>query len=34
MEEAFGWDAEKYAWFGGYPGSEYSIKGQIRFALE
>jgi len=20
MEEAFGWDADKYAWFGGYPG--------------
>ncbi len=31
MEEAFGWDAKKFAWFGGYPGSAGIIKDQPRW---
>lgn len=31
MEEAFGWDAKKFAWFGGYPGSAEIIKDQPRW---
>ncbi len=31
MEEAFDWDAEKYAWFGGYPGSVDLIDDENRW---
>jgi predicted AAA+ superfamily ATPase len=31
MHEAFGWDAEKYAWFGGYPGSASLIDDEDRW---
>jgi hypothetical protein len=31
MEQAFGWDAEKYAWFGGYPGSADLITDEQRW---
>jgi len=31
MKEAFGWDAETYAWFGGYPGSAELIEDENRW---
>jgi hypothetical protein len=31
MNEAFGWDEEKYAWFGGYPGSAKLIHDEPRW---
>jgi predicted AAA+ superfamily ATPase len=31
MHLAFGWDANKYAWFGGYPGSAGLINDEIRW---
>jgi len=31
MHEAFGWTAEKYAWFGGYPGSASLIRNEGRW---
>lgn len=31
MEQAFGWDATKYAWFGGYPGSADLINDEQRW---
>jgi len=31
MEQAFGWDASKYAWFGGYPGSADLINDEQRW---
>jgi predicted AAA+ superfamily ATPase len=31
MQLAFGWDANKYAWFGGYPGSAGLINDEIRW---
>jgi len=31
MEKAFGWDAESYAWFGGYPGGAELIKDEDRW---
>jgi predicted AAA+ superfamily ATPase len=31
MEQAFGWNATKYAWFGGYPGSAELINDEQRW---
>ncbi len=31
MQTAFGWNAEQYAWFGGYPGSAELIKDEERW---
>ena len=31
MEQAFGWDANTFAWFGGYPGGAGLIKDEIRW---
>ncbi|MDB5232023.1 MAG: ATP-binding protein [Chitinophagaceae bacterium] len=31
MEEAFGWTAEEYAWFGGYPGSADLVRDEKRW---
>lgn len=31
MEQAFGWDANTYAWFGGYPGSADLISNEDRW---
>lgn len=31
MYKAFGWDENKYVWFGGYPGSASLIKDEIRW---
>jgi predicted AAA+ superfamily ATPase len=31
MREAFGWTAEEYVWFGGYPGSEGLIRDEHRW---
>jgi hypothetical protein len=31
MNQAFGWDEEKYAWFGGYPGSAKLIHDEPRW---
>jgi hypothetical protein len=31
MQVAFGWDAETYAWFGGYPGSAGLIDDEMRW---
>lgn len=31
MEQAFGWDAHTYAWFGGYPGSASLINDENRW---
>lgn len=31
MEEAFGWSAEQYVWFGGYPGSVHLIGDEERW---
>ena len=31
MQQAFGWDENTYAWFGGYPGSADLIKDEIRW---
>lgn len=31
MQEAFGWNAEEYAWFGGYPGSASLINDESRW---
>lgn len=31
MQTAFGWNAEKYAWFGGYPGSATLIDDEVRW---
>jgi predicted AAA+ superfamily ATPase len=31
MQEAFGWDEQQYAWFGGYPGSAGLIGDEIRW---
>jgi len=31
MHQAFGWDAERYAWFGGYPGSASLITDEQRW---
>ena len=31
MEKAFGWNAEQYAWFGGYPGSAGLISNEFRW---
>lgn len=31
MEEGFGWDAQSFAWYGGYPGSAELIKDEIRW---
>ncbi|MCK9404480.1 MAG: AAA family ATPase [Chitinophagaceae bacterium] len=31
MQAAFGWNAEKYAWFGGYPGSATLIDDEVRW---
>ena len=31
MKEAFGWTAEEYVWFGGYPGSEGLIRDEPRW---
>ncbi len=31
MQEAFGWDANQYVWFGGYPGSEALIYTEDRW---
>ena len=31
MQDAFGWDAETYAWFGGYPGSAGLIDDEMRW---
>ncbi len=31
MNKAFGWDANKYVWFGGYPGSAGLIKDESRW---
>jgi uncharacterized protein len=31
MAEAFGWDADTFAWFGGYPGSAGLIDDEIRW---
>ena len=31
MNNAFGWDEEKFVWFGGYPGSESLVKDEPRW---
>lgn len=31
MQSAFGWDANQYAWFGGYPGSASLITDELRW---
>jgi predicted AAA+ superfamily ATPase len=31
MQEAFGWSAEKYAWFGGYPGAASLVDDEKRW---
>ena len=31
MYKAFGWDENKYVWFGGYPGSASLIKDEVRW---
>jgi uncharacterized protein len=31
MHDAFGWDEQQYAWFGGYPGSAELINDEIRW---
>ena len=31
MKEAFGWDAEQYVWFGGYPGSASLVQDEQRW---
>lgn len=31
METAFGWNAEKFAWFGGYPGSATLVEDEFRW---
>jgi len=31
MHQAFGWDADTFAWFGGYPGSAELISDEIRW---
>lgn len=31
MEEAFGWDADTYVWFGGYPGAADLIDDEVRW---
>ena len=31
MQEAFGWDADQFAWFGGYPGSASLINDEERW---
>ncbi len=31
MEKAFGWTAEQFAWFGGYPGSAELINDEVRW---
>lgn len=31
MSEAFGWNANQYAWYGGYPGSAHLISGEARW---
>ncbi|MGE0089573.1 MAG: AAA family ATPase [Bacteroidales bacterium] len=31
MHQAFGWDANTFAWFGGYPGSADLIQDEIRW---
>ena len=31
MQEAFGWNADQYVWFGGYPGSETLIEDEDRW---
>ena len=31
MNQAFGWDEEKYAWFGGYPGSVELVADEYRW---
>jgi len=31
MEQAFGWNADQYAWFGGYPGSASLINDEVRW---
>ena len=31
MEEAFGWDAVSFAWFGGYPGAAELVKDESRW---
>lgn len=31
MESAFGWNAEQFAWFGGYPGSAELIEDEVRW---
>lgn len=31
MSEAFGWSAEQYVWFGGYPGSASLINDELRW---
>jgi len=31
MQQAFGWSAEEFAWFGGYPGSAGLIKDEARW---
>lgn len=31
MKEAFGWTAEKYVWYGGYPGSASLVEDELRW---
>lgn len=31
MQSAFGWDANQYSWFGGYPGSASLISDELRW---
>ncbi|MFX7731892.1 hypothetical protein ABTK10_20390, partial [Acinetobacter baumannii] len=31
MQAAFGWSADQYAWFGGYPGSATLIEDEERW---